>query len=196
MLIDMNIDREKNQKLIVQTSIPRPIAWIITENEEGATNIAPYSLFTPLSANPASLVVSIRTKEDGTQKDTLLNIRKNKKCTICMVEESNLEKLHLSSIEIDREVSEAEEFEIETLNLLDEYPPIIKDAPIAYFCEFNQEITLEGDSTIPLILNINEMFVDDRVIEKEKLEINFEPLAHVGADYATLGKRIKAPIIK
>jgi len=55
--------------LMANTVIPRPIAWIATQGE--VLNIAPFSYFTPLSSEPATLIVSIGHRADGTPKDTL-----------------------------------------------------------------------------------------------------------------------------
>jgi len=96
MLFDLKEDTKVNEtyKLMAQTIIPRPIAWVVTE-DEGVVNIAPFSYFIGLSSEPASVLISVGHKADGTPKDTLANIRKNQKCTICMVQESDLEKCTL-----------------------------------------------------------------------------------------------------
>jgi len=182
-------------KLMAQTIIPRPIAWVVTE-DAGVVNIAPFSYFIGLSSNPASVLISVGHKADGTPKDTLKNIRKHKKCTICMVEEKDLEKMHFSSKGLDKEVSEAEMFDIQTTRSVEGYPPMIKGVPTAYFCDFNQEIDLGGGSTIPLVLNVKQIFVDDAVItDKEHLTIAFKPVARIGKSYAFLGEEIDPPQI-
>ena len=197
MVFDLTKDKTVNEtyKLMAQTIIPRPIAWVVTE-DEGVVNIAPFSYFIGLSSDPASVLISVGHKPDGTPKDTLANLRKNRKCTICMVEEKDLEKMHFSSKGVDKEVSEAALFDIETETVAEGYPPMIKGVPSAYFCELNQEIDLGGGSTIPLVLNVKEIFVDDAVItDKERLTISFDPVARIGKSYAFLGEEIEAPKI-
>jgi flavin reductase (DIM6/NTAB) family NADH-FMN oxidoreductase RutF len=197
MIFDLNKDKTVNEtyKLMAQTIIPRPIAWVVTE-DEGIVNIAPFSYFIGLSSNPATVLISVGHKLDGSPKDTLANIRKNGKCTICMVAEKDLEKMHFSSKGVDKEISEAEMFDIETVSLLDAYPPMIEGVPSAYFCELNQEIDLGGGSTIPLILNVKQIFVSNEVItDKERLTISFSPVARIGKSYAFLGQEIDAPQI-
>jgi len=197
MYFDLEEDKMVNDtyKLMAQTIIPRPIAWVVTEDEE-VVNIAPFSYFIGLSSNPASVLISVGHKAEGTPKDTLANIRKHKKCTICMVEQKDLEKMHFSSKGLDKDVSEAEMFDIQTTRSMDGYPPMIKGVPTAYFCDFNQEIDLGGGSTIPLILNVKQIFVDDKVItDKERLSISFKPVARIGKSYAFLGEDIEAPQI-
>ena len=197
MLFDLDKDKKVNEtyKLMAQTIIPRPIAWVVTEND-GVINIAPFSYFIGLSSDPATVLISVGHKPDGTPKDTLANIRKNGKCTICMVEEKDLEKMHFSSKGVDKEISEAEMFDIETEEVIEGYPPKIKDVPAAYFCTLNQEIDLGGGLTIPLVLNVKQIFIDDEVIsDKERLSISFKPVARIGKSYAFLGEEIEAPQI-
>jgi len=197
MIFDLSKDTKinENYKLMAQTILPRPIAWVVTE-DNGVVNIAPFSYFIGLSSEPASVLISVGHKSDGTPKDTLANIRKNRKCTICMVEEKDLEKMHFSSKALDRDESEAEVFNISIKTLVDGYPPMIEGVPSAYFCDLNQEIDLGGGSTVPIVLNVKEIFVDDRIIsDKERLTISFKPVARIGKSYAFLGDDIEAPTI-
>ena len=197
MLFNLDKDKAINEsyKLMAQTIIPRPIAWVVTE-DEGIVNIAPFSYFIGLSSDPATVLISVGHKPDGSPKDTLANIRKHKKCTICMVQENDLEKMHFSSKGLDKELSEAEVFSIKTETLAEGYPPMIKGVPCAYVCELNQEIDLGGGTTIPLVLNVKQIFVDDTAItDKERLSISFDPVARIGKSYAFLGEEIEAPVI-
>lgn len=197
MLFNLNKDKKVNEtyKLMAQTIIPRPIAWVVTE-DEGVINIAPFSYFIGLSSDPASVLISVGHKPDGTPKDTLANIRQHRKCTICMVAEQDLEKMHFSSKNLDKEFSEAETFGIETEMMVDGFPPKIKGVPSVYFCTLNQEIDLGGGTTVPLVLNVEQIFVNDEVItDKERLTIAFKPVARMGKSYAFLGTEIKAPAI-
>jgi flavin reductase (DIM6/NTAB) family NADH-FMN oxidoreductase RutF len=76
------------------------------------------------------------------------------------------------------------------------FPPVIASAPVAYFCELNQEIDLGGGTTVPLVLNVKEIFVKDEVItDKEKLTISFNPVARIGKSYAFLGEEVSPPAI-
>ena len=47
-----------------------------------------------------------------------------------------------------------------------------------------------------MVLNLKEIFVDDRVItDRERLSISFKPLARIGKSYAFLGEEITPPVI-
>jgi flavin reductase (DIM6/NTAB) family NADH-FMN oxidoreductase RutF len=196
MLVDYK-NKEFTQKyqLMAQTIIPRPIAWIVTENN-GVVNIAPFSYFMGLSSEPATMIVSIGHKSDGSQKDTLKNILQTKKCTICMVDEALLEKMHFSSKELPSDLSEAELYAIQTEQIVEGFPPMIKDVPSAFFCEFYQEIELKGSKTIPLVVEIKEQYIRNNIIaNEEKLTLEYSPVARVGKSYALLGKDITPPTI-
>jgi flavin reductase (DIM6/NTAB) family NADH-FMN oxidoreductase RutF len=197
MLFDLenNTKINENYKLMAQTIIPRPIAWVVTE-DDGVVNIAPFSYFIGLSSEPASVLISVGHKPDGTPKDTLANIRKSKKCTICMVDEKSLEKMHFSSKGVEKEISEAELFDIKTTSVFEEFPPMIEGVPSAYFCELNQEIDLGGGTTVPLVLSLKQIYVADECItDKERMTIEFDPVARIGKSYAFLGDEITPPVI-
>lgn len=196
MLFDYSeTDARKNYKLMAQTIIPRPIAWIVTESA-GIINVAPFSYFTGLSSNPPTMVVSIGHKSDGSPKDTLANIRKTGKCTVCMVAPEHLERMHFSSKEMAHGESEAERFDIPLKEAVEGFPPMVEGSPVAFFCELHQEIDLKGSKTIPLILEIKRQFVDDACItDRERLTIEFRPVARVGKSYVQLGEEIVPPDI-
>jgi len=193
MLIDFKDQGSTDRyKLMSQLVIPRPIAWIVTEG--GVVNIAPFSYFTPLSSDPATMIVSIGHKSDGTPKDTLRNLRKYKKCVVCMTDESKLDMMHLSSKSLDASQSEAEVFDIPTKKVLDAFPPIVDGIKAAFFCEYFQEVDLKGSKTIPIILEIKHLYIDERIIsDKEKMTMELDAIARVGRSYAKLGEEMKAP---
>jgi flavin reductase (DIM6/NTAB) family NADH-FMN oxidoreductase RutF len=197
MIVDY-ADKVLTQKyqLMAQTIIPRPIAWIVTQNKEGVLNIAPFSYFMGLSSEPATMMVSIGHKSDGSQKDTLKNLRESKKCTICMVDAAHLEQMHFSSKELREDESEAALFDIKTQEVMEDFPPMVAGVPSAFFCEFNQEIKLEGSKTIPVVVEIKAQYIDENIIvDKEKLTLDYAPLARVGKSYALLGEQITPPKI-
>ena len=193
--LDKNSNINEQYKLMAQTIIPRPIAWVVTE-DEGVVNIAPFSYFIGLSSEPASVLISVGHKADGSPKDTLANIRKSQKCTICMVDEESLEKMHFSSKEVAKQISESELFDIKTTKMFEEYPPVIEGVPCAYFCNLNQEIDLGASTTVPLVLNVKQIYVkDENITDKERLTIDFNPVARIGKSYAFLGEEISPPVI-
>jgi len=195
MLIDFKEQQPKERyQLMVKTVIPRPIAWIVTQGE--VLNVAPFSYFTPLSSEPATLIVSIGHKSDGTPKDTLRNLRESKKCVVCIVDEEHFEAMHFSSKPLENTQSEAAVFDIEMQNVLEGFPPMPKGIKVAFFCEYLQEVALKGSKTIPIIVEIKHLYLEDKIIsDKEKINLEFSSIARVGRGYASLREDIKTPKI-
>lgn len=186
MVIDFsNQNSTQRYKLISQLVIPRPIAWIVSGQE--VINIAPFSYFTPLSSEPATVVVSIGHRPNKEPKDTLRNIRAFKKCVICMSEASTLEALDASATSLDASQSEAQVFDIATEKIFEHFPPIIKGVKTALFCEYLQEIDLKGSSTVPLILEIKHLYIDKSIVsDAKKMYLKLDAVARVGKGYASL----------
>jgi len=179
--------------LMSQSVVPRPIAWIVTEHN-GVINIAPFSYFTPLSSEPATLIVSIGHKKDGSPKDTLANIRDSKRCTISMVPNDFLKSMHYTSKSFERDVSEAKEFNIPLKEVFDGYPPMIKGTPTAFACELLQEVELEG-KTKPIILEIKAQYLDEKcILDPEYLYLDCTKLiGRIGSYYAEWTTTIMPP---
>ncbi len=195
MLIDFK-EKDPSQRYVLMSStvIPRPIAWISTESE--VVNIAPFSYFTPLSSEPATLLVSIGHKSDGSPKDTLRNLREHKKCVVSIVDEGHFEAMHFSSKSLDATQSEAEVFNIPMQDLIADFPPMPKGIKVAYFCEYLQEVALEGSKTVPVILKVKYLYLDDTIIQdKDNMRIAFSSIARVGRGYASLQEDIPVPKI-
>ena len=195
MIIDFKEkSASKRYHLMASSVIPRPIAWIVTQGE--VLNIAPFSYFTPLSSEPATLIVSIGHKADGSPKDTLRNLRESKKCAVCIVDEEHFEAMHLSSKSLDAAQSELEVFNIPTQDVIKGFPPMPKGIKIAFFCEYLQEVDLKGSKTIPVIVEIKHLYLDEKIIsDTEKLSLTFSSIARVGRGYAKLNESIIAPEI-
>jgi flavin reductase (DIM6/NTAB) family NADH-FMN oxidoreductase RutF len=175
------LDPKHIYKVMSQSIIPRPIAWIVTE-DAGVVNIAPFSYFTPLSSNPPTVVVSIGHKKDSSPKDTLANIRKHKRATICFVNIDSLEDMKNSANPHEKDESEVEIYDIKTKKVLDGYPPIALDAQSALFCDLHSEVELEG-TTVPVILEIKSQYVVDERID-DALNISLENISRVGKNFA------------
>ncbi len=182
-------------KLMAQSVVPRPIAWIATE-EGGVVNLAPFSYFTPLSSEPPALIVSVGHRPDGTPKDTLANLRNNGLCTVCLVSSDLLEPMHYSSKALSPGESEADRFEIPLRRIFVGFPPMVEGAPTAFACTLMQEVDLPGSQTRPLILRIEKQYLaEECIVDPGKLYLECDLIARVGPNYARLGERIEAPEI-
>jgi flavin reductase (DIM6/NTAB) family NADH-FMN oxidoreductase RutF len=61
-------------KLCISFITPRPIALVSTISAAGEPNLAPFSFYNMVSANPPVVMISIGTPREKAAKDTLRNI--------------------------------------------------------------------------------------------------------------------------
>ncbi len=96
-------------KLMVGVIVPRPIAFVSTISPDGIRNLAPFSFFTGISANPPVICFSPMIRgTDGSRKDTLRNIEAVKEFVVNVVSEEFAEKMNICSVEFPPEVDEFE----------------------------------------------------------------------------------------
>ena len=90
-----------NYKFLIGSIIPRPIAVVSTKNIDGSNNLAPFSFFTAVSAQPMIIAFCpmIRTST-GDFKDTLKNILREKEFVVNFCTEDNYKKVNLASTEL------------------------------------------------------------------------------------------------
>ena len=90
-----------NYKFLIGSILPRPIAVISTRNIDGSNNLAPFSFFTAISAKPMIIAFCpmIRSK-DGTRKDTLINIEREREFVVNFCTLSNHTQVNMASSEL------------------------------------------------------------------------------------------------
>lgn len=183
---------------MIQTLVPRPIAWVLTENSQGRFNLAPFSYFNAVSSNPPLMMISIGKKPDGSDKDTLVNIQQRQNFVIHIPSRDQLEVMNQSSATLPEEVSEVDEFNLETVNFDGFSLPRLKQARIAYGCQCYQ-IQQIGNTPQSMVLGqITQLYIDDEVIDIDskgrfKLDtIKLDPVGRLGAsEYMACGEVLK-----
>jgi flavin reductase (DIM6/NTAB) family NADH-FMN oxidoreductase RutF len=94
-------------KLLVGAVVPRPIAFVSSVSADGVRNLAPFSFFTVISANPPVICFSPMVRaSDGARKDTLHNIEATREFVVNIVSEDFARQMNLCSAEFPPEVDE------------------------------------------------------------------------------------------
>lgn len=100
-------DHRNIYKLLVGAIVPRPIAFVSTVSPEGVRNLAPFSFFTAVSANPPVICFSPMVRgSDGGRKDTLCNIEATREFVVNIVSEDFAQAMNACSAEFPPEVDE------------------------------------------------------------------------------------------
>ncbi len=132
---------------------PRPIAWISSVSETGVFNLAPFSYFNICSMNPAIISNSIFFNRDGSEKDTLKNIKATGKYVVGTVSFPSAEKANISSAPFDSNLSEFDEAKVQPVLRGPGEPPFISESPVQLECELNRTIPLgQGAGVGTLVL--------------------------------------------
>ena len=130
--------------LMIAVIQPRPIAWVSTQAKGGALNLAPFSFFTGITAEPFSLCFAPVSNRDGRKKDTLLNIEETGQFVVNVATEDNAEKMNQTSADYPRGVSEFKEAGLTPAPSVKVKPPRVLESPVSLECELMQVVTISA----------------------------------------------------
>src|SRR4029078_3811192 len=82
---------------MISTILPRPIAWVSTISADGKTNLAPFSFFQGITANPPTLMFVPVTNQQGLKKDTVRNIEAVPEFVVNLVPRALAEQMNACS---------------------------------------------------------------------------------------------------
>ena len=164
-------------KLLSSTVVPRPIAWVVTCDEIGRNNAAPFSFFSVVSGDPPVVSLAIGGTLTG-QKDTLRNILANGELVINMVSEENIEAMNITAIPFKSGIDELNQAGVEHCASNMVRPPRIADSPVSLECSVREIISI-GQSNHLVLANV--LAVNDNAIaDIERCRIDASKLYLVG----------------
>ena len=174
--------------------IPRPIGWISTVSAAGEVNLAPYSFFNSLSANPPCVMYCPNYHKFGMDehKDSLLNAEETKEFVYNMCTAELGEQMIITSKSSPRSFSEMKEAGLEAVSCEQVKPPRIKASPIAMECRYLQTVDLpdpgDGTRSAMVIGEVVGIHIDDSIISNGLINMaKLRPLARLGYyDYAVI----------
>ena len=105
---------EENYKLLTNLVVPRPIAWITSKSQDGIVNLAPFSFFNAVGADPVFLIVSIGLTDAGRLKDTARNIQSRGEFVVNLVTEDLFAAMNVSAADFPPDISELEVTQLHT----------------------------------------------------------------------------------
>lgn len=159
-------------RLLVSSVLPRPIAWVSTQNLHGVANLAPFSFFTVASVNPPVLAFSVIRPSNGGEKDTLANIRSTGDFVVNIVSHELAEAMNLSCGQYPAEVDEFDLAGLEKARSLQVRAPGVAKAPVRFECTLRSSQSLgAGPGAGELILgDVRHVHVDDALWQDGKLD--------------------------
>ncbi|MBO8157030.1 MAG: flavin reductase family protein [Bacillaceae bacterium] len=198
------VEWKEAYKLLIGSVLPRPIAFVSTMDEKGNANLAPFSFFTGICADPMLVCFAPMLRgTDGKKKDTLVNIERTKEFVINVVSEDFVVEMNNCAIEYDYDVDEFEENGLTKEESATVKPPRVKESKVHLECEL-YDVLHFGDQPGAgslVIGKVKSVHVDDELYENGRIDT--EKLKPVGrlagqvytnatADMFSL-KRLKKP---
>ncbi|MBE9603521.1 flavin reductase family protein [Acetobacteraceae bacterium H6797] len=185
MIFDFDALTPANRyKLITASVVPRPIAWVVTQDEKGALNAAPFSFFNVFSNDPATLIFGIGAAPGGeavhgATKDTLANIKALGQFTVCLVGEDNAKAMNVTAIDFPPQVDELAEAGLTTAPSSRVSVPRIAESPVAIECETLQIIPM-GHHNLVLGKIVAMHIKDECVLNPERCHVDTQKLGIIG----------------
>ena len=180
---------------LTQALVPRPIAWVLSENPDGGLNLAPFSYFTAISSDPPLVLISTSRKPTGEPKDTRVNIEAREDFVVMIPHRELLEDMNSSSATFPFGVSEVEALGLSTVPFEGSRLPRVAGCRVAFACRRHliQEI---GNGPQTLIIGlVGGIWLDDGVVDEDskgRLKIRadrLDPVGRLGAgEYAFIGE--------
>lgn len=202
MLFDFaTLPAQDRYKLLVSTVVPRPIAWVVSQDQAGSLNAAPYSFFNAFSNDPPIVGIGIGPRNPGETKDTGLNIRTTGEFVVNLVNEDAARQMNVTAIEFGRDVDELAEAGLTTVPSTTVKPPRIAESPVAFECERFSIVNLSAIRML-VLGRVRAMHVkDDCVLDPTRCYIDTPKLNLVGRMhgagwYARTTDRFEMPRIK
>ncbi len=181
--------------LMTQTIIPRPIAWVLSENEDKSFNLAPFSYFNALSSDPPMIMISIGLKPDGDIKDTRKNIEQRHHFVVNIAHKELAEPLTASSASMPADVSEVEALNLAVTPMPGTSVPRLSDCRIAYSCELDSVHMIKDQAIV--FAQLKNLYIADDVVgedAKGRLKViadSVDALGRLGGgEYVTAGDTI------
>jgi flavin reductase (DIM6/NTAB) family NADH-FMN oxidoreductase RutF len=157
------------------TILPRPIAWVSTLNEDGSANLAPFSFFTGVGADPPTCLICVSRKsrvEAGAKKDTWANVERTGELVINAVPDALAHAMNATSKEYPRGVDEFEAAGVTKAASERVAPPRVAEAPVALECRLQQivEVGRAGEGTAVIICEILLWHVHDDILAEGRAD--------------------------
>ena len=173
---------------------PRPIGWVSTIGADGCANLAPFSYFNAVSADPPFVMFAPNAKGPGAAKDSYANLIAVPEFVVSLVSRAQAAIMNATSKGYAHGVSEFAACGVARAPSHTVRPPRVADSRAALECTVYEIVALPGGSdaraSFVVIGAVTGIHIDDGVIKDGRVEeAALEPLARLGYfNYSTLGE--------
>lgn len=161
--------------------VPRPIGWISTISPSGLVNLAPYSFFNAVAANPPFVMFA-----SAGHKHSQRNAERTGEFVHSLATWALREEMNVTSAAVDAEVSEPLLAKLAMAPSVVVKPPRVQNSPVAFECKYVKTVDLPGrDGNQHLfeivIGEVVSIYIDDTIIANGMVDIiKVRPIARLG----------------
>ncbi|MGB8001261.1 MAG: flavin reductase family protein [Anaerobacillus sp.] len=165
-------------KLLIGSVLPRPIAFVSSINGSGEVNLAPFSFFTGICADPMMVCFApMRKAGEGEKKDTLLNIEESKEFVINIVSEKIAEQMNECATPFKKGTDEFLESGLTKAESELIRPPRVQESDVQLECVLDQIVEFgdhEGAGSLVIgkviMVHVRDELYKDGKIDTELLQ--------------------------
>jgi flavin reductase (DIM6/NTAB) family NADH-FMN oxidoreductase RutF len=169
---------DRAYQLLACLVTPRPIAFVTTISPEGKINAAPFSFFNLMGASPPICAFAPGDRDNGTPKDTALNIRATHEFVVNLVDESIAEAMNKCAASLPYGENELAHAGLTAAPSSLVKPPRIAEAPASLECVEWGTLHI-GDNRMVIGL-IKRLHVREELFDAEKKRIHAEKFNVIG----------------
>src|ERR1700722_3146767 len=171
-MIELDLENEYADRayaLLACLVTPRPIALVTSLSPDGKINAAPFSFFNLLGANPPILAFAPGDRDDGSPKDTVLNIRATHEFVVNLVDEALAEAMNKCAASLPHGENELEFAGLHAAPSTSVAPPRIVEAPASLECKEWGTLQIEGNRMV--IGMIKRVHLRDELYDPENKRV-------------------------
>ena len=151
-------------KLMIGTIVPRPIAWVSSVSADGVRNVAPFSFFAGITADPPAICFAPARKTGGAKKDTLSNIEATGEFVVNVVTEGCSEAMNDTATDYPSEVDEFERAGLTAVASRIVAPPRVGESPVQMECKLQTTVEVGNKGAILVVGEVVMFHIDSRVV--------------------------------
>jgi flavin reductase (DIM6/NTAB) family NADH-FMN oxidoreductase RutF len=123
---------------------PRPIALVSSLSSDGKPNLAPFSFYNMVCANPPTVMFCPGLRRDGTKKDSLVNVEATREFVVATVTEPIAEAMNLCATDLPAGESEFDLSGLTPASATHVRPLLVAESPVNLECTLDRIVPL-GD---------------------------------------------------
>lgn len=179
------LETAKAYKLLAATVMPRPIAWVVTQDAAGTVNAAPFSFFNVMGSAPPTVAIGILGDPERGFKDSARNILDTGEFVVNLVPERLVEAMNITAVDAPRGMDELKLAGLSTAPSTHIKPPRIADSPVGFECVAHSTV-VTGPAQAVVIGRVLAVHLDDAfILDADRCHVDTPALDLVARSYGS-----------